>query len=219
MTDVYRLVETNRIYFGVYHDLANVLTGLNLSIANIKDFCDKEKILEISKRAVFLSSFLKDSRIKKDDFCVFDLGEELKNILLIFNYYFVKYNISTVVKIEDNVFVLLDRLKLGQVIINIISNAIDSLKEKDSHRSLFLFLKAKNDFIFITIKDNGVGVEKDISSKIFEPFFSSKKSKDNFYCGLGLYLVKSIVEKDFGGRIKFKSEEGKGVSFTIKMPA
>jgi signal transduction histidine kinase len=216
MRDVYGVIEINKLSFGIYHDLANVLTSLNLSINKAEGGIEKEKLLEMSKRAVFLSSFLKNNQAKKRDVCRFSLAEEISNILVVFKYYFTKYNIKIDFKIKEDVVVNLDRLKFNQVVINIVSNAIDALREKDFCRSIFFSLSFDKDFACIVIKDNGPGIPEENIFRVFDPLFSLKQKES--HCGLGLYLVKTIVEKDFSGKIKVKSQLNRGAKFIIKIP-
>lgn len=216
MRDVYSVVEINKLSFGIYHDLVNVLTSLNLCINDTEDGIEKEKLLEMSKRAVFLSSFLKNNQAKKRDVCSFSLAEEISNILIIFKYHFTKHDIKIDFKIKEDVVVNLDRLKFNQVVINIVGNAIDALKEKNFCRNIFVSLSSNKGFACIVIKDNGPGILEENISKIFDPLFSLKQKED--HCGLGLYLVKTIVEKDFSGKIKVKSQLNKGSKFIIKIP-
>ncbi len=65
----------------------------------------------------------------------------------------------------------------------------------------------------ITVADNGIGIQENFKSKIFEPKFTTKTSG----MGLGLGMVKNIVET-YGGHIDFTSEPGKGTVFTVTFP-
>ena len=70
--------------------------------------------------------------------------------------------------------------------------------------------------IVIEISDNGPGIPKEVLSKIFDPFFTTKGAQDG--TGLGLSISYSIIQK-LGGKITVASEEGKGTTFTIYVPA
>lgn len=64
------------------------------------------------------------------------------------------------------------------------------------------------------VEDRGMGIPKENIEKIFEPFFTTK----NFGMGIGLSMVKRIIEKDFSGTIKVESIENRCTMFTIKFP-
>ena len=73
----------------------------------------------------------------------------------------------------------------------------------------------QNDGIKITVKDNGNGIPERLLDKIFQPFFTTKPTRQG--TGLGLSLAYDIV-KSHGGEIKVESKEGKGTDFIIQLP-
>ncbi|TAK71597.1 MAG: GHKL domain-containing protein [Gammaproteobacteria bacterium] len=102
--------------------------------------------------------------------------------------------------------------KLNQVFMNIISNAIDAIPHQGAIK-----IKTTEDErdVSISIKDNGTGISKEHQSKIFQPFFSTKKAESG--SGLGLSISFSVI-KELHGDIQFKSEAGKGTEFIITLP-
>lgn len=106
--------------------------------------------------------------------------------------------------------------QLSQVILNLINNAIDSLIE---NRRENLLIKIKIDDVSgigkIEIYDNGGGVEDENLNKIFEPYFTTKDFKKG--TGLGLYMARMIVEKNFRGAISAQNEAD-GIVFSISIP-
>ncbi|PKM91687.1 hypothetical protein CVU82_00560 [Candidatus Falkowbacteria bacterium HGW-Falkowbacteria-1] len=228
MAKVYNVMEISKISSGIYHDLANILTALNLSVNQIKYVGGNERdvgvlvkeTLNISQKAGSLVSFLKNQCCKKFEITKFNLADEIKNCLSLFNFYFIKYDITIETTLQDDIYLFASHIKFDQTIINIISNAIDSLKSKSTNcsRKIFVKLFREASFIKIIIKDGGVGIDKDNLSKIFNPFFSLKDDESNNHCGLGLFLVRSIIENDFFGKIKVKSDTNRGAKFIIKIP-
>jgi signal transduction histidine kinase len=96
-----------------------------------------------------------------------------------------------------------------QVMINIISNAADAIT---NNGVITIKLFRKNGDIIISVEDNGKGIEKDAISKIFDPYYSTKKDS----MGLGLYMSKMIIEKHLKGEIFVESSLGDGAKFIIK---
>jgi len=98
-------------------------------------------------------------------------------------------------------------------VINIVLNAINAMPDKGV---LQIRLKAKKSGnICLSFEDNGIGIDKDSLSKIFNPFFyNNHQGKAGAGSGLGLAITKSIVER-CGGSIEVKSELGKGSCFTL----
>jgi signal transduction histidine kinase len=118
--------------------------------------------------------------------------------------------------------------ELNQVFINILSNAIDALKEYNKQRSLEdigacplaitirTFLLEENSRVVIQILDNGPGMTADVKDRIFEPFFTTKPVGEG--TGLGLYISYQIVLEKHGGALKCFSEVGQGAEFWIEIP-
>lgn len=109
--------------------------------------------------------------------------------------------------------------KLVQALINIIHNAIDAISQnetvKESSEGLIeITITAENKDINIIIEDNGGGIDQEILPRIFEPYFTTKE--DSSGTGIGLYMVKMLVEQNMDGTIK--AENGaKGARFTITL--
>jgi two-component system nitrogen regulation sensor histidine kinase NtrY len=99
---------------------------------------------------------------------------------------------------------------IEQVLINLIINALEAVKEKDNPRIILSAVQEGNK-VLIKVADNGVGVPQDLLDKIFIPFFSTKKSGS----GIGLSLCKQIMLLHRGS-IQVHSREGEGSAFVLK---
>ncbi|MFV8393581.1 ATP-binding protein [Flavobacterium sp. LB2P6] len=119
-------------------------------------------------------------------------------------------------EIEKDVSVFADGKMLLCIVQNIISNAI---KYSLPVGEITVSAKIKAEKLIIQIKDSGIGMSKEVQSKLFTPQMStlSKARKDNKGAGIGLLLVKGFVEKN-DGEIWVKSEEGIGSSFYFTLP-
>ncbi|WP_216830159.1 ATP-binding protein [Alkalihalobacterium elongatum] len=104
-----------------------------------------------------------------------------------------------------------NKQKLQQALINLYKNAIEAMPNGGT---LYVSLEAKNGFIFLTIKDTGIGMSEEQLSRLGEPYFSSKGDKGT---GLGMMVVYNIVEA-IGGTINVVSQPGKGTAFILKLP-
>jgi C4-dicarboxylate-specific signal transduction histidine kinase len=92
---------------------------------------------------------------------------------------------------------------MEQVIINLITNSIYALKEKQD-KKMFLSSYTENNRFFITISDNGKGIDSEIRDKVFLPFFTTRKDG----AGIGLTLSKNIIEAH-GGYLSYQTDEEK----------
>ncbi len=108
--------------------------------------------------------------------------------------------------------VLADRLRLEQVIINLLRNALDAMRAAD-RRELDLMI-VEGDEVVLTVRDNGPGID-DLEA-LFEPFYTTKKAGEGV--GLGLAISSGIVN-DLGGRLTARNGEGSGAVFEVRLPA
>ncbi|OVE76155.1 hypothetical protein BVX97_01835 [bacterium E08(2017)] len=106
-----------------------------------------------------------------------------------------------------------------QVLMNLTTNARDSLNEKypkkDENKKLIISAAASESNIRITIEDTGTGIPRQVQERIFEPFFTTKPRDRG--TGLGLAITHGII-KDHGGKITLESEPGQGTKFHIDLP-
>jgi signal transduction histidine kinase len=112
--------------------------------------------------------------------------------------------------------VLIDTEKIRVVIQNLIENAIKYSNHGDK---VFVSIRQKDNDVEISIKDMGIGIEKEDNAKIFGKFFRAEnaKKKDSIGSGLGLFTVKTIIEKHEGS-ISFESTPNEGTIFSFTLP-
>ena len=109
--------------------------------------------------------------------------------------------------------ILANPTELQQVFLNLIVNAVQAM---NSDGILTLSCHQEEDDVIITVQDTGTGIDKENLDKIFNPFFTTKEAGAG--TGLGLSIAHHIVTKS-GGRILLDSQEGKGTTFTVILPA
>ena len=109
------------------------------------------------------------------------------------------------------VMVMADRIRLEQVIINLLRNAVDAVKDKKDARVEIIVESGAHAYLFV--QDNGPGVSD--LEQLFEPFWTTKKPGEG--TGLGLAISSTIVA-DFGGRLTAHNEENSGAVFTVELP-
>ncbi|HYG52288.1 MAG TPA: PAS domain S-box protein [Flavobacteriales bacterium] len=126
---------------------------------------------------------------------------------------FDKLNIVT--HIEPNISFVSNNLILESVFQNIIENAIKFRNKLVPQSTLKIRINGHNGHLKLTFEDNGIGIMKELQSKIFDMYF--RATNDARGSGLGLYLVKTSIHK-LGGKIDVESQEGKGTKFTIWLP-
>ncbi len=118
-------------------------------------------------------------------------------------------------------FILGDKLKLTQIVVNILENALQCLPSIEAPVSVSTFVELGNDAasregrVGITIIDQGIGMTPEVLACIFNPFFTTKREKGG--TGLGLPVVAGIV-REFGGKIDIESKPGLGTVVTVAFP-
>lgn len=160
-----------------------------------------ERINSIIEEMLLLSK--PGTPIKKDT-CLKDVLEEILPLISDSSDN-VKININM-----DRTMISIDQKQIKQVFHNLIRNSIEAVGCKGE---IHIYSQIKNGYFQIYIKDNGPGIPVDIREKIFEPFTSSKEDGT----GLGLMIVKRIVENHNGG-ITIHETTGQGTTFLIELP-
>lgn len=115
--------------------------------------------------------------------------------------------------IENNIVGSFDKIRIEQVVVNLLSNAL----KYGSGKPVELSLQKEKDKINLSVKDQGIGIAKDDQKKLFEKFERIAPVKNYPGMGLGLYISNNIV-KAHHGRIKVESEPKHGTNFIVEIP-
>ena len=115
---------------------------------------------------------------------------------------------------EREVFVLADPVKIDQVLINLIRNAVDSMT-KTSKKQLDIRLTSNTHTAELTISDSGHGIDPKSMEQLFEPFFTTKDSGEGL--GLGLSISTRIIN-EISGTIRATTNEYGGATFIVRLP-
>jgi len=109
-----------------------------------------------------------------------------------------------------------DRERTGQVLVNLLNNAV---KYSPRAKKIIVSSKANKDAVTICVQDFGIGIDKSHLDKVFDRFFRVTESRLNTFpgLGLGLYIAAEIVKRQ-GGTITVKSTEGEGSTFCFTLP-
>lgn len=108
------------------------------------------------------------------------------------------------------------QVRLQQVLVNLINNALDAVPEDTKTPEIKLSVVTENKHVCITVRDNGPGLDKDVVDHIFDPFFTTKGTSKGL--GLGLSISYNII-KDFGGDLSASNHDDGGAEFTIRLEA
>ena len=142
----------------------------------------------------------------------YDLGEQLCENLLQFEEVWEKKNLTIETDIEDDVRIRSDAELLSLVWNNLISNAVKFTPEEGT---IAVSLKTDGDLVIVSVSDTGCGIKPEVGQHIFEKFYQGDTSHATQGNGLGLALVKRVVDI-LNGEIGVQSVYGQGSTFTVK---
>ncbi len=143
----------------------------------------------------------------------FDLGETLCELALQFEELIERKSIEFIPDLEEGVVIYSSKSYLEMVFNNLLSNAV---KFTDEGGRVALSLKKQGDKAVVCVADSGCGISPDVGGRIFEKFYQGDTSHAQEGNGLGLALVKKVVDI-LGGEISVESERGKGSAFTVSL--
>jgi len=194
----------------------SVALQLKAQLHTLKDEDVMELSGNISNYVQHLSStiddfreFFKSNKEKKD--VTYD--ELISSVLNIVEISILNKNITFVKELNSKIVFHTYPNEIKQVILNLLKNAEDILLEKNIANPKIVIKTYDN---ILEVSDNAGGVPKDIISKIFDPYFSTKKDKNG--TGLGLYMSKTIINDHCGGTLSVENDDD-GAVFTIQLNA
>ena len=159
----------------------------------------------------FVELYRNLTRIPKPNFRHFTINTLFERALELMNPKFEALGIECKLRIyPQDLKILADPDLIDQVLINLLLNAMDALKDAEKPRITIVASVNLNNRTMIEIADNGKGIPQDILDKIFMPFFTSKKTGS----GIGLSLSRQIMQMHKGS-ISVRSKKGEGAIFTM----
>ena len=231
MVNLYKFADFGRLTAGMFHDISNPLTQVSLSLSNI-ELQTKNKIsFELNKleptirRAIngtkqmqrMIVSVRKQVQQQETN-SNYKPWMEIQTVIENFDYRAKVMNVQISNICKKEICTFGNPIRFYQLVSNLIANALDSYYEikREENRKIIIKLDVDNGDIVLTVKDFGCGIDEEIRRKIFDPLFTTKNFERG--TGIGLYISKMIVEKEFGGKIEVESKLNKGTLFTIKFP-
>jgi signal transduction histidine kinase len=147
----------------------------------------------------------------------FDLQESTEHIIASLRPALKRSSISLTVDIPDGIVMDSYPGPYGQVLTNLVLNAlVHGFPDKRAGSMQLVAKRLGSDQIEIQFDDDGIGMSQDVQRRAFEPFFTTRRSRGG--TGLGLHIVYSLVTRRLGGRLRLQSEVGRGTTFKIRLP-
>ncbi len=221
-------VETLRTDF-----IANVSHEIKTPLAVIRNYASllEDESISYEKRLEYagaikdstrrlsdmITNILKLNRLENQQIYpkreIYDLSEQLCECLLVYENVWERKNIGIETDIDDSVTVSQDSELLSLVWNNLLSNAFKFTEEGGT---VSVSLKATDTHASIVIRDTGAGMSREVGERIFDKFYQGDSSHATEGNGLGLALVKRVIDI-VDGEISVDSIQGKGTAFTVRI--
>lgn len=176
---------------------------------------ETERLTDLTHDLLTLNEF--DTKNLLLDKVAFDIHEIIKNVAASFEGICTQKKISfELIFATKHLEVIADKRKIQQVLYNLLDNAI---KFSDSDSDIIIETTNRGDKVYISVKDNGIGIPRNALNKIWERFYKTdlSRGKDKKGTGLGLAIVKEAIQAH-GENINVVSTEGVGTEFIFSLP-
>jgi len=230
--DISKLKETERIkrdlVANISHEIKTPLTAIRGYVETLLEEEQddmKRKHLSVVYRHVNRLSRIAEDLITlhaldmKEPFqeVPVNLGELVNRVTELYIAQAQKKGLTLSVNVASELQIMADPLKMEELLINLIDNAVRYTREGEVKISV---CEADDGEAVISISDTGIGIPAEHIPRIFERFYvvDKSRSRESGGTGLGLAIVKHIVER-LGGTISVESKPGKGSTFTVRLPA
>ena len=145
-----------------------------------------------------------------------DFEEMLDDVIISMEYIESSKNVKIIRSIEQECEFISDKVRLNIVLSNLISNSLKYFDPQKDESFLEIKIKVNSRGALIVFEDNGIGIAHDQLDKVFKIFY--RASESSYGSGLGLYIVREIVNK-VGGTINVESIEGEYTRFVVFLPS
>lgn len=218
-TDITEELENKRLsnWAQLAHDMQTNLSTIKLNIEqlesdNQKDLIRKEKIIHqtnlLIKRVRDIVTVGRSNQLNKLSCSTEEVYNDLTNEFDFNNF----QNIELIKKIENFNFIV-DKDKIIRGLRNALENAIKIFEGEKG--TISIIINRDNRYVYLSVKDNGIGMDKETLQKIKDPYFTTKSSKGG--SGIGTIIMQKVTEQH-GGELIIESQKGKGTEVIFKIP-
>jgi two-component system sporulation sensor kinase B len=207
----------------VAHEVRNPLTvvrGFIQLLENEESRTNREYfkliLTELDRAENIITDYLNIAKHQIEESKLISLTDQLHEVTTIMSSFASLQGVFLQVNVDENLYIIGDRTKIKQAIMNILKNGVEAIQETKGYIKIDACLEEINEkkYVKIIVKDNGVGMSKEQLERLGEPFYSLKEKGT----GLGLMVTFSIIEAH-KGKIEYLSDNGKGTEVHVLLPA
>ncbi len=217
-----KLASVGQLTAGIVHDVKNPLAVIKGLAEELQEevglgpsTLDQLKTIRQSatRASTIVEDLLKFARQSTPEMETRDIRETVESSMRLTEYLMRKAGVDSQLDLpEESVMMTFDATQIEQVLINLITNAVQAMPDGGKLR---VSLGKAEEAVAIAVQDSGIGIPRENLSRIFDPFFTTKPEGQG--TGLGLSVSFGIVTHH-GGRIEVDSKMGKGTTFTVLLP-
>jgi two-component system, NtrC family, C4-dicarboxylate transport sensor histidine kinase DctB len=217
-----RLAILGQVAAGVAHEINQPVATIRAYADNSKVFLERQQVEPLKENLDLIAGLTDRIGAITDDLKALArrgrtaaepvlLSEVLEGAVMLLKSRFTgSLDMLAIDRVADDLKVMGSRLRLEQVFINLLQNALEAVEDRSNGRVTVSAITTGKD-VAITLADNGPGIAADILAELFQPFNSSKEKG----LGLGLVICKDIVA-DYGGNLTVETGQG-GTTFTVHL--
>ena len=215
-----RFAEFGRVSAGLLHDLANPLTSASLNLAELDGSRHSRAAQQALRSIRHLEQYVAAARKQLQNegtLKTFRLDAELNQVIRILRHKARLIGVALTLDCAKGLRLYGDPVKFHQLSANLIANAIEAYENsRRQQKEVAIEVHPQGAGMVISVHDHGAGIAQHDLENIFTPFYTNKRSSAQS-TGLGLSLVKRIVEQDFNGKIAVSSTPDDGTNFTVRL--
>jgi two-component system C4-dicarboxylate transport sensor histidine kinase DctB len=222
-----KLAVLGQIATGITHELTQPVGALRALSENALEFMRRRDEVTLKKNLHIISTLAERMGAMISQLKAFarkspalpqavDVNRALANAQFLLDQRLHKAGVKVEISKEEGLMAWCDPLRLEQVLVNLMGNAIDAMGSAGERRLILRTQSCSKDRILIQIVDNGPGLSEEAIERMFEPFFTTKPTGEGL--GLGLAISRDIV-RDFGGTLAAHNRQGGGAEFLVTLPA
>lgn len=219
-----KLAALGQLSVGITHEINQPLTAISSHIHTAKRYLERhqfdkvtaslDKINHLLSKTAGITRHLKAFAREAGTECyAVDLNKVIQEAVDLMRPPINEHNCELKYQQHDDLWVLAEPIRLEQVLVNLLSNAVDSLTDSTS-KTITIKTEDLETKVLIHVIDTGCGIQKEHLNDIFDPFYTQKEVGEGL--GLGLSISYNIIQ-DFGGRILVTSTEGEGSCFSLEL--